>query len=369
MYNICTLLFINGWEKMKGKSNFHYQTIYEDYRKAILDGSLENEQLLPGENTIASLYSVDRSTVRKALQLLVDEGLVEKKAGKGTIVKRDGEKEEVKDTQNIGFFLPSGNAIAQQFYASLLNTCGKELKRHGYSLIYLTFDESDNVLKTVEKYNLVGIIFVSNISAEQIGAALDAKIPCVLANSYDQRLPSILSDNERGSYLAGRYLLENGHRDVAVVSGTRSYVCSNERAKGFFKAYSEEGIKIPETSFLVCDSWEQEAGREVVLKYLENTKKLPTAFFGFNDRIAFGIISALRQYGLKVPQDVSVIGYDNLNAHLSVVPLTTIEAHVEYLAEAAAEAILWQLGGGSRNPYRISIPVELVIGETVRKIN
>lgn len=357
---------------MKTKSNFHYQTIYEDFKKAILSGEIENDALLPGENTIAADYSVDRSTVRKALQLLVEEGLVEKKAGKGTIVTRTDRKDTSADTHtetaNVGFFLPSGNAIAQQFYASLLNVCEKELKRHGYTLIYSTFDENDSVLKAVEKYKLAGIIFVSNISEEQISVALEEKIPCVLANSFDPRLPSILSDNEQGSYLAGKFLLENGHRDVAVVSGTRSYVCSNERAKGFFRAFSEEGIRIPESSFLVCDSWEQEAGREVVHKYLENCRKIPSAFFGFNDRIAFGIISALRQCGLKVPEDVSVIGYDNLNAQLSVVPLTTIEAHVEYLAEATAEAILWQLGGGGRNPYRINIPVELVIGETVRNI-
>jgi len=357
---------------MKAKSNFHYQTIYEDLKKAILSGEIENDALLPGENTIAANYSVDRSTVRKALQLLVDEGLVEKKAGKGTIVTRTDRKDNSADIQtetaNVGFFLPSGNAIAQQFYASLLNICEKELKRHGYTLIYSTFDENDSVFKAVEKYKLAGIIFVSNISEEQISVALEGKIPCVLANSFDPRLPSILSDNELGSYLAGKYLLENGHRDVAVVSGTRSYVCSNERAKGFFRAYSEEGIKIPDSSFLVCDSWEQEAGREVVCRYLENCRKIPSAFFGFNDRIAFGIISALRQCGLKVPEDVSVIGYDNLNAQLSVVPLTTIEAHVEYLAEATSEAILWQLGGGNRNPYRINIPVELVIGETVKNI-
>ena len=358
---------------MKTKSNFHYQTIYEDYKKAISSGEILGGDLLPGENSIASAYSVDRSTVRKALQMLVDEGLVEKKAGKGTIVKKETEKESPsaisqKETPNIGFFLPSGNAITQQFYSSLLNTCEKELKRHGYTLIYSTFDEHDDVREAVNKYKLAGIIFVSNISEKQITDALEDNIPCVLANSFDSRLPSILSDNEKGSYLAGKCLIENGHRDVVLVSGTRSYVCSNERAAGFMRAYREAGIEIPESSLLVCDSWEQEAGTRVVKDYLDKCKKIPTAFFGFNDRIAFGIMSALRQCGLKVPEDVSVVGYDNLNAQLSVVPLTTIEAHVEYLAEATAEALLWQLNGGNRNPYRISIPTELIIGETVRKI-
>lgn len=189
-------------------------------------------------------------------------------------------------------------------------------------------------------------------------------VPCTLVNSYDARIPSVLSDNVNGAYQAGKYLLECGHHNVLVVSGVRSYICSEERTAGFKRAFEEAGIRIPNDHILEVDSWEQESGLNAVQKYLSHCKTLPTAIFGLNDRLAFGAMQAVRQCGLKVPEDISVIGYDNLNSQLF--PMTTIETHVEDIAEAAAQAQLWQNLGGRLFPCRITIPTALVKGETVR---
>ena len=361
--------------EMQEKSNFHYQQIYDTLKSEILDESLRSGDLIPPENQIAQQYGVNRSTVRKALQMLVNDGLVEKKPGKGSIVlNRDAAKRSPSPSpaaasasyRNIGFLLPSGNAITQPFYSTLFFVLEREFKRFNFSLIYSTFNEQDDLLKTIADYNLSGIVFVSNTSPDQIGSALKCGIPCTLVNSYDSRIPSILSDNLTGAYLAGKYLLECGHRDVLILSGVRSYVCSAERITGFRRAFAEAGISIPDSSILPADSWEQESGQNAIKSYLSSCKSLPTAIFGLNDRLAFGAMQAARQCGLDVPEDISIIGYDNLNANLF--PLASIETHVEAIAEATAQAQLWQQLGGSCIPERITISTELVKGETVRKI-
>ena len=358
---------------MQEKNSFHYQQIYDTLKSEILDESLRSGDLIPPENQIAQQYGVNRSTVRKALQMLVNDGLVEKKPGKGSIVlNRDAAKRSPSPAaasasyRNIGFLLPSGNAITQPFYSTLFFVLEREFKRFNFSLIYSTFNEQDDLLKTIADYNLSGIVFVSNTSPDQIGSALKCGIPCTLVNSYDSRIPSILSDNLTGAYLAGKYLLECGHRDVLILSGVRSYVCSAERITGFRRAFAEAGISIPDSSILPADSWEQESGQNAIKSYLSRCKSLPTAIFGLNDRLAFGAMQAARQCGLDVPEDISIIGYDNLNADLF--PLASIETHVEAIAEATAQAQLWQQLGGSCIPERITISTELVKGETVRKI-
>lgn len=355
-------------------NHYIYQQIYSDLKSQIVSRQIECGSLIPSENTIAQQYNVNRSTVRKALQMLVDEGLAEKQPGRGCVVlDQNAVKKAVPEAEtpaavfpyrNIGFLLPSGNAITQTFYSMLFYVLERELKRFNFSLIYSTFNEHDDLAQTVADYNLSGIIFVSNVSPRQIGAALEMHIPCTLVNSYDARVPSVLSDNVNGAYLAGKYLLECGHSNVLIASGVRSYICSEERIIGFRRAFEEAGIRIPSDHILEADSWEQESGVNVVQQYLSSCKTLPTAIFGLNDRLAFGAMQAVRQCGFKVPEDISVIGYDNLNSQLF--PLTTIETHVEDIAEAAAQAQLWQNMGGRLIPCRINIPTALVKGETVR---
>lgn len=357
---------------MQARKSFFYQQIYSELKDGIANGEQKAGDLLMPENQIAQKYGVDRSTVRKALKMLVDDGLVEKLPGKGTVIldpKALAASSEPRQQsyRNIGFLLPSGNAITQAFYATLFCVLERELKRFNFSLIYLTFDAQDSLSTVIAEYNLVGMFFVSNTAESQIGEAFKLGIPCAIVNSCDPRIPSILSDNDKGGYLAGKHLIENGHLHPIVLSGVRSYVCSAERIRGFRRAYAEIGVEIPEADILPGDSWEQEAGISAIRRYLAACSKPPTAIFALNDRLAFGAVQAIFQYGLHVPKDISVIGYDNLNTQMFIVPLASIEAHVDLIAESAAQALIWQLQGGRCLPVRISIPVELVPGETVKR--
>jgi len=363
---------------MDNKKIFRYQAIYNDIKEMIESGAYQGNELLPPEKDIAAKYDVDRSTVRKALQMLADQGLVMKCPGKGSIVnaqhsnspKFNLQQTPPKQNFKIGFLLSRRNAFTEQFYSTLFNMLENELQRCGCSLIYSTFDDEDQFSVKVNLLGLDGVIFVSNIKDEHIEDALRMRIPCVLINSYHPSVPSVLSDNEKGAYLICKYLIEKGHRDILALSGVRSYVSNQERLAGYKRALSEAGIPVKSGNILVSESWEFAAGTDTLFQYLNNTTHRPTAIFGLNDRLASGAMLAIHQAGLRVPDDISVVGYDNLNdMRFSFLRMTTIEAHIELMAEATANLLLWQINGGHCMPLRVTTPVEIVAGQTVKSID
>lgn len=169
--------------------------------------------------------------------------------------------------QKHRFFLPKENIITEPFYSSLFNILERDFQKNGCSLIYTTLDASDNIADKITALGLSGIVFVSNVVQKHIEYAVSQKIPCVLVNSYSDKLPSVLSDNRKGAYLAGRYLIEHGHKTVALLAGVRSYLSNQERTAGFLQAFQEEGLSIPPELILETGSWLYDAAEKVCLNF------------------------------------------------------------------------------------------------------
>lgn len=356
------------------KEKFLYSIIYNDIKHDILGGIYPVGSLIPTEQDLSLKYDVNRSTLRKAMQMLADEGLIEKRPGKGTVVLSSvpvsAEPAKITTNKNIGFFLPKENIITEPFYSSLFNILERDFQKNGCSLIYTTLDSSDNIADKVAALGLSGIVFVSNVAPKHIEYAVSQKIPCVLVNSYSDKLPSILSDNRKGAYLAGRYLIEHGHRNVAVLAGVRSYLSNQERMSGFLQAFQEEGIHIPPELILETGSWLYDAAEKVCFQFFSTYKgTMPTALFAFNDRLATGAVNAICKAGFTVPGDISVIGYDNLGYYNIISPrISTVETHIESISGSTVMHMIWQLNNGDCLPVKVLTPVEIIPGETVRSL-
>ncbi len=350
---------------------FLYKQLYTQLKEKILSGEYPSLSLLPSEREIGLANHVDRITVRRALQMLVEENLVQKQPGKGTLViyGKPASQSALKSA-SIAFFLPksarNSDRITQPFYASLFYGVQKECQRRGYSVIYSTLDEQDDFDAIVSANDFAGIFFVSNVSRAHIARALERKIPSVLINGYDERLPSVLSDNFTGTYLACRHLIKRGHKEIGVIKGVESYVTSIERLRGCVTALYEAGLALKNAYILGGDSWEVESGFEAVNTLIKSQKKLPTAFVAFNDRLALGAIQALMQAGVRVPQDVSVTGFDNSEQAKYALPkITTVEIHLPMLAKAAVSNLFGQMVEHVSLPAKLLIPVELVEQDSV----
>jgi len=360
---------------VRDEKKFLYEKVYECLKRDILAGNINCNDFLPSEKEIGDKFEVDRTTVRKALGKLVDDGLVEKRAGVGTrVVMRQYQPDNQNNFRTIGFLLPKSpkksDRITQPFYSRLFYRVEAECRKKGFSLIYTTLDEDADLFHVVEAHRLSGVIFVTNVSKKFLQQAVDAKIPSILVNGYYEEMASVLCNNTDGAYKAIRHLVEIGHRRIAIIKGMSGYVTCDERFEGCHKAARELGI-----SFEPCDiyegNWEFDGGYDGARKLFADRENCPTALFAFNDMTAIGAIQGLVEMGRSVPDDVSVVGFDNEYeaAFRHLIPqLTTIDVNIKTMASIAADNIVNRLENKGGYRLKIETPVDLVIGATTKEL-
>ena len=191
---------------------------------------------------------------------------------------------------------------------------------------------------------------VSALSRKQQEQLAQMGVPIVLLNRAAPRnaFSTICADNEAGGALAGEYLLKLGHRRNAHLSGPRHHGNLTERARGFAKALA--GARDPVTPVVLHGKNTFAGGYELARQLLAGHPGI-TAIFVANDVMAFGAMRALLEAGRRIPQDVSVIGFDNLElASIVHPPLTTIHQPTYDIGQAAVEVLLRLAGGGE---YRV----------------
>ena len=181
---------------------------------------------------------------------------------------------------------------------------------------------------------------------------------------------NIESDNEHGAYEMVRHLLEIGHRRILHVGGPLQYSGANRRVDGYLRAYTEAGVMPPE-GHVARAPLTVEGGREAMQHWLQahSGQQLPEAVFGGNDAIAFGCIEALRTRGLRVPEDVSVVGYDNSWMARSV-QMATVHQPLHGMGRHAVEVLVQRIAARNRGdaesaPNPVVLPTEIVLGKTL----
>lgn len=372
---------------------FLYQKVYEDLKKQIINGEKPNGTLLPSEREVGEYYHVDRTTVRKAFQLLVEENLVEKRAGKGTVViyQNNGQplsaaplasaaapapSSNIQQNGTIAFLLPKSNRnsdrITVPFYSQLFYSVEMNCRRLGFSLMYSTLDETDDLETILDQNssNIVGIMFVSNIAEKHIDRALQLGMPAILINSDSGKITSVAADNFTGTYTACEHLIHLGHRNICVLNGIEQYHSARGRLRGVLHAMKDYNLPLPEEAIISGNSWEFEGGFEATADMLRTTQQIPTAIIAFNDRLASGALQAIQQAGLRVPEDISIIGFDNSELAMYSIPkLSSVEINIPIMAKASVANLFYQIKVGENIPVKILIPVSYIERNSVRNLN
>jgi LacI family transcriptional regulator len=188
------------------------------------------------------------------------------------------------------------------------------------------------------------------------------KFPCVLVN-FDARqpeLPVVVQENRIGARGAVDHLLSLGHRRIGFIAGNPGTGQSGEREKGYLDALKAAGVT-PDPALLVNGAFIQSGGFSATERLLALDHP-PTAIFAANDEMAFGAIDAISSKGLKVPDDVSVIGFDDIPTSSYVFPkLTTVRQPFGRMAVRAVSELLELINGREVSAARIGFPTELVI--------
>lgn len=341
----------------------------ETLRKAILRGDLVPGDSLPSERQLCEDCGLSRMTVRRGIQTLIDEGLLYRVAGTGTFVgKRNDAPVQV---ATLGLIVPS---LANAFYAEFADVIAQEAYRCGMQLMlgrseFNWVNEADLLRQYSENPGVKGILVAPTSglvrNAESYRQLRDRGIPYLYIVRKPEEIDgdSVMTDHVGGAAMVVRYLIELGHRQIAYVGALRSE--PNRHLQGYRQALQEAGIpEDPELIFSI-DAGAEEAGREGTRLLLESGKPF-TAIFARIDNSAVGVLQTLRQFGKRVPEEVSLASFDNteVGKHLQP-PLTSVDHTVSELGRLAVMLLMDRIENRYSGPARrVVISPTLIVRES-----
>ncbi len=358
-----------------GGKKYLYEIVYSTLKQEIMDSVYPYDVFLPSEKDISTRFEVDRATVRKALAFLVEDGIVEKRAGAGTKVIYRGERTTPACLSNgrlIGFFIiehgSSSKKITQPFYSDLFYQIENECKKYDANVIYSTIYNEAEYLNIISQRRFDGIIFASKTEDSYIQHAENAGIKVAQMLGYSSSGLTVCYDNVAAGTLAVNHLIEKGHKKIALITGPKDYQSSKDRFMGALSSMILHNIPL-HSDYVLEGNWEYDSGYDCASKLLAMGEERPTAIYAFNDMMALGVIDAITNAGLSIPKDISIISNDNMNEiRRREQRLTTTDANVEKISEIALDYFfnsrLTNLQG-----IKIVVPVALVEGDTVSDLN
>lgn len=356
-----------------------YHDLMEDLREQILSGEIRPGEKLPSENQLSGDYGVSRQTVRKALQILENEGYIYAEHGRGTFCS-----ERMRHTGQSRNIAVVTTYLSDYIFPRVIQGIDRVLTENGYSILLKNTRNSRSLearcLEELLQKDIDGLIiepsksqiFCRHINLYQM---LDEyRIPYVfIQGSYAQMKdkPHILLDDCRGGYLVTKYLIELGHREIVGVFKSDD-AQGQQRHKGYVQALQEAGLSYdPDKVIWFYTEDRKTHPYEKIRQMAAERKELFfDAVVAYNDQIALEVIRALNDEQLSVPGDVSVTGYDDSYlAQTCKVPLTTVAHPQERLGEMAAELLLRIMRDGEpgKEENHILIEPELVIRESCKK--
>jgi LacI family transcriptional regulator len=260
-------------------------------------------------------------------------------------------------------------AIESPFYGEVLAAIEKGLIRASYSPLFVSghWREADErrCVSHLLSRRVDGIILLTSCLPEEELVELSQTVPLVLTGRRvrAERIHCLDVDSTAGARLATTYLLEQGHRRIAFISGPGNHLDAIQRLNGYKSALA--AARVPYNGKLVAAGDYTESGGHAAMKLLLERRTGLTAVFASNDQSAYGAMLALHDHGLGVPQDVSIMGFDDLPASAYTIPrLTTLHRSNDQVGEGAAEAMIDLVSG--RRPVARKVEMTLAIRESTR---
>lgn len=338
---------------------------------------------------IAKIAGVSHSTVSRSLN---DSSEISEKTKErikkiaeelGFEFNNNARSLSTKKTGTIGIIFDKGfdQENASLFFSKLLKELRYSLERASFDAIIdfraNPFTGKNNIKKLINGNKIDGFIIVDEyIEEEDLKFIKEKKVPTVFVHNrpvYQKKykLDYVMADHYKGGYLATQYLINMGHKQIITFTHkiyNKEYSEFEERTKGFVKAMEDNNLKISEKE-IIRDEISFEYGREKIKEIVKKKKKF-TAVYAQTDLLALGIIRGLRELNIKVPEEVSVIGYDNIEfGKFSEPELTTINQPTAKLAEEAVK-LLTEKFDKKYNEVERKIIVEpnLVLRNSIKKI-
>ncbi len=267
-------------------------------------------------------------------------------------------------SEMIGLIVPGVNP----YFMDVLLGVEQVAERRGYSVIFCHSHEDAAreraYLRLLRGRRVDGIVLVPNLGpSEEIDRLIRIGCPLVLV---DRGIPGrsidlVTVDNEPAAYLGTRHLLDQGHTRIAMVTGDPAVYSSEPRVRGYRRAMAEAGLEFDD-ELVECGFGRTREGHEATLRLLSH-RNHPTALMAGNDLMSIGALAAIQELGLRVPEDLAYVGFDELEwAGLVKPPLTTVAQPVAEIGRTAAELLLNRIEGDSAgSARRVALSATLMV--------
>jgi GntR family transcriptional regulator of arabinose operon len=351
--------------------SFKYLEVAAELQAEISKGFYE--EMLPTEQELTARYQISRQTVRKALKCLVDRGLIEKKQGSGSRIKAS----RLSGSDSVAVIIPQ---INDYIFPTVLQDIQVILSKRNYSTLLFAHQNKASlersILQKLLQQPIAGIIIATAKSgfatpnADLYEKLRLAQIPVIfLYSSYPQmeNFPCVKQDNYGGGYMLTRHLIMYGHTKIAGF-----FPCDlqqgQERYLGYTIAMRDAGLSLPDDSTIWYTSEENSyvvdfGHPELIDHFIDYYMKDSTAVVCYNDMIADQVVRRLLLRGLRVPEDVAVVSFDNSDfSNLCPVSITSLEPQKKHLGSLAAELLFQKLDGLPCES--ISVPWKLIRKES-----
>lgn len=320
-----------------------YYQISEILKEAIYLGNHKPGDALPSERTLSRFFNVSPLCVRKSLELLVEEGIIEKKWGKGSFVKKN-ELPFPASTKQIGLTLWRGKeTLFHPGSLEILRGINHILQPAGYatSLFFISPEtvQTKEYAKVFGSAKIDGLIEIIQAVPEEELAMFQSYTPHVVHANRSGSVYSVKSDMRGMTQDIVRYLVKLGHNDIALINGPASQDISQEVFTGYAIELVTHGISV--NPLLVKNGpYLYETGKRLTAKLL-NQKEPPTAIILGDDFMALGAMAVLKEHGISCPQEISLVSFGNFSfAPYLTPPLTTVALSTFEMGQELALMVL-----------------------------
>jgi len=268
----------------------------------------------------------------------------------------------------IGLLVPN---LDNGYVGTITQGIDQELARSNYDLMLYTSHRhpgKESLFVSAIANGLTdGLLLVAPlVPTNYLDALREQNYPYVLIDQADtaQRSNIVEATNWQGAYDGTRYLIQLGHTQIAFITGSRAVRSAVDRLGGYKAALADCGIPVRE-ELVIDGDYQQQTGYQAAKKLLQNVDSPATAIFASNDLSAFGAMDAARERGLRIPDDISIIGFDDVPQASFVYPkLTTIRQPLEQMGKVAVKMLLEQIEDQSRPLQRITLATQLIIRDS-----
>lgn len=268
----------------------------------------------------------------------------------------------------IGLLVPN---LDMGYVGTIVQAIDRELERNNYDLILYTShrrpDKETFYVSSVANGMTEGLLLVAPQGpANYLNTLRKQNYPYILIDQVDSKENGsyVEASNWQGAYDATTYLLELGHTRIAFIKGELSVQSALDRLEGYRDALKEYDVPIQD-DLIISGDYQQQTSYESTKRLLQTIDSLPTAIFASNDLSAFGAMDAARECGLFIPDDISIIGFDDIpQADLVYPKLTTVRQPLDEMGQVAVKLLLERIEHPEHPPQSMRLPTQFIIRDS-----